>query len=102
MPIIILINVPRPNSIAERQLGAEKTSPSKIQTLLSRLHVAMYAPELDHATHFTSFSCPSSMAMHSNSDDDDLLLQMDVVPSKLDAARSLPHGDQLTQRIVRR
>jgi len=76
-----------------------KNSPSKIQTVLSRLHVARYAPLLDHATLFTSFSCPSSVAMHSKSDD--LLLQMDVVPSKLVAARSLPHGDQLTQRIVR-
>jgi len=77
-----------------------KTPPSKIQTLLSRLHVARYAPLVDHATLFTSFSCPSSVAMHSKSDD--LQLQMDVVPSKLVAARSLPHGDQFTQRIVRR
>jgi len=76
-----------------------KTSPSKIQTLLSRLHVARYAPLADQATLFTSFSCPSSVATHSKSGV--LLLQMEVVPSKLVAAKSRPQGDQLTQRIVR-
>jgi len=76
-----------------------KTLPSKIQTLLSRLHVARYAPLVDHATLLTSFSCPSNVAIHSKSAD--LLLQIDVVPSKLVAARSLPQGDQFTQRIVR-
>jgi len=39
-----------------KSLQNTKTSPSKIQTLLSRLHVARYAPLTDQATHFTSFS----------------------------------------------
>lgn len=43
--------------------GYERTvehKPSQTQTLLSRLHVASRFPEGAHATHFTSFSCPSS------------------------------------------
>jgi hypothetical protein len=35
---------------------------SQIQTLRSRPHVAMYVPDGDHATHFTSFSWPSNVA----------------------------------------
>lgn len=39
---------------------------SHIQTDLSRLQVASKLPDCDHATLFTSFSCPSSVALHSN------------------------------------
>ncbi len=41
--------------------------PSQIQTVLSLLHVANRLPLIHHAALFTSFSCPSSVAVHSNS-----------------------------------
>jgi hypothetical protein len=40
---------------------------SQIQTLLSLLQVANKDPEQSHATAFTSFSCPSNVAIQSNS-----------------------------------
>ena len=73
-------------------------SPSQTHTLLSLLHVANSAPDWDHAALFTSFSWPSSVAMHSNSPP--FLSQMQVVASKLAEARRLPHGDQVTRRMV--
>ena len=42
--------------------------PSHIQTLLSLPQVAIKDPDGDHATDFTSFSCPSRVALHSNSE----------------------------------
>ena len=48
--------------------------PSQIQTLLSLPQVAISDPEGDHATDFTSFSCPSSVALLSNSANDKLSL----------------------------
>ena len=41
--------------------------PSHIQTLLSLPQVAMNDPEELQATDLTSFSCPSRVALHSNS-----------------------------------
>ena len=48
--------------------------PSQIQTLLSLPQVAISDPEGDHTTDFTSFSCPSSVALLSNSANDKLSL----------------------------
>ena len=45
----------------------ELSLPSQIHTLLSRLQVANKLPPMAHDAHFTSFSCPSSVAVHSNS-----------------------------------
>ena len=73
--------------------------PSHIQTLLSRLQVARRDPPRDQLTPFTSFSCPSSVAEHSNSPP--FRSQMAVVPSKLTDARYEPQGDQSRQRTVR-
>src|SRR6218665_3667018 len=90
----------------EDSLNAQGSSkadkPSQIQTLLSRLQVARNNPLADQLVHFTSFSCPSSVAMDSNSLEVSSIFHMQVVPSKLAVAIHLPHGDQLTERTVRR
>uniref|UniRef100_A0A8W7Q151 Uncharacterized protein n=1 Tax=Anopheles coluzzii TaxID=1518534 RepID=A0A8W7Q151_ANOCL len=62
---------------------------SQIQTDLSRLHVASRLPDRDQVTLFTSLSCPSSVALHSNSPRyvPDFLSHTATVVSKLAEAR---------------
>ena len=42
--------------------------PSNTQTLLSLPQVTISDPDGEYATDFVSFSCPSSVALHSNSE----------------------------------
>ena len=55
-----------------RTLAHSNSSPSSstshTHTLLSRLQVARYAPDLDQSEHFTSFSWPSRVLLHWNSE----------------------------------
>ncbi len=79
-------------------LNEYKCLPSHTHTLLSLLHVANNAPDGDQAALFTSFSWPSSVAVHSNSPL--FLSHIHVVASKLADASRFPQGDQHTLRIV--
>ena len=85
------------------QQSKSPSSPtSQIHTPLSRLQVARKEPEEDQATHLTSFSWPSSVAVHSNVLDSEVVLsQMEQVASKLAEAINFPHGDQEMERMVR-
>jgi hypothetical protein len=80
---------------------AAPPSAAQIHTDLSREQVASIVPDRAQLTHFTSFSWPSSVAMHSKSPDDASRSQIAVMPSKPALARERPFGDQLTQRMVR-
>jgi len=64
--------------------------------------VARREPEESHATDFTSFSCPSNVAMQSHSIPFDFeeTFQMEVVASKLADARNFPSGDHAILRTV--
>ena len=64
---------------------------------LSLDQVAKYFPSCDHATHLTSFSCPSRVDTHSYSFPE--FSQRDVVPSKLEEAIIFPVGSQSTDLI---
>jgi hypothetical protein len=66
-------------STAAHEYSSSSLSTSHTQTDLSLLHVDRYLPDGAHATLFTSFSCPSSVAVHSK--EPSLLSQTDTVPS---------------------
>mmetsp|Transcript_8728 Transcript_8728/g.14134 ORF Transcript_8728/g.14134 Transcript_8728/m.14134 type:complete len:263 (-) Transcript_8728:343-1131(-) len=77
---------------------------SHIQILLSLLHVAINCPLWLQLMLLTSFSCPSSVLMHSQAYSPESLIPRDqttVVLSKLVAAKYVPHGENSHDRIVR-
>ena len=67
LEFVILSNIPVINILLATTLLESINLPSHIQTVLSLLQVATRAPDLLHWTVFTSFSCPSNVVEHWNS-----------------------------------